>query len=217
MIELWHCHNTRSLRVLWALEEMQLKYTLHSLPFPPRFLDKSYLETNPLGTVPFLKDGDTTLTESSAMLLYLAERYQQTSLNIPATHPEYGEYLNWLFSSDATLTFPQTLVLRYSQFEKPERQQPQVVKDYAIWYLARLKRLNAHLENNNYLVANRFTIADISVGYALYLGELLGLAKQYQPQTQAYLQNLKNRESFIAVKNIGQKISNYTIKPIEIA
>ncbi len=216
MIELWHCHNTRSLRVLWALEEMKLKYTLHTLPFPPRFLDKSYLETNPLGTVPFLKDGDTTLTESSAMLLYLAERYQQTDLNIPATHVEYGNYLNWLFSSDATLTFPQTLVLRYSQFEKPERQQPQVVKDYAIWYLARLKRLNAHLENNSYLVENRFTIADISVGYALYLGELLGLAKEYQPQTQAYLQKLKNRESFIAIKNIGQEISNYTIKPIQL-
>ncbi len=216
MIELWHCHNTRSLRVLWALEEMQLKYTLHTLPFPPRFLDKSYLETNPLGTVPFIKDGDTTLTESSAMLLYLAERYQQTDLNIPAAHAEYGHYLNWLFSSDATLTFPQTLVLRYSQFEQPERQQPQVVKDYAIWYFARLKRLNAHLENNSYLVDNRFTIADISVGYALYLGELLGLAKEYQPQTQAYLQKLKNRESFIAIKNIGKEISNYTIKPIQL-
>lgn len=216
MIELWHCYNTRSLRVLWALEEMQLKYNLHSLSFPPRFLDKAYLEINPLGTVPFLKDGDTTLTESSAMLLYLAERYRQTDLSIPSSHPAYGNYLNWLFSSDATLTFPQTLVLRYSQFESAERQQPQVVKDYAIWYLARLKRLNTHLESNNYLVDNKFTIADISVGYALYLGELLGLAKQYQPQTLAYLQKLKNRASFIAIKDIGKEISNYTIKPVDI-
>lgn len=217
MIELWHCHNTRSLRVLWALEEMQLEYKLHLLPFPPRFLDKQYLETNPLGTVPFLKDGDTTLTESSAMLLYLAERYQQTDFTLSAEHPEYGSYLNWLFSSDATLTFPQTLVLRYSQFEQPERQQPQVVKDYAIWYLARLKRLNAHLENNDFLVDNKFTVADISVGYALYLGELLGLATQYQPQTQAYLQRLKSRASFIAIKNTGEEISHYTIKPVVLA
>ncbi|WP_081151689.1 glutathione S-transferase family protein [Cognaticolwellia beringensis] len=216
MIELWHCYNTRSLRVLWALEEIQLQYNLHTLSFPPRFLDKAYLEINPLGTVPFLKDGDTTLTESSAMLLYLAERYRQTDLSIPTSHPEYGNYLNWLFSSDATLTFPQTLVLRYSQFESAERQQPQVVKDYAIWYLARLKRLNSHLENHNYLVDNKFTIADISVGYALYLGELLGLAKQYQPQTFAYLQRLKNRASFMAIKDIGKEISNYTIKPVDI-
>lgn len=217
MIELWHCHNTRSLRVLWALEEMQLEYKLHLLSFPPRFLDKEYLETNPLGTVPFLKDGDTTLTESSAMLLYLAERYQQTDFTLSVAHPEYGSYLNWLFSSDATLTFPQTLVLRYSQFEQPERQQPQVVKDYAIWYLARLKRLNAHLANNDFLVDNKFTVADISVGYALYLGELLGLATQYQPQTQAYLQRLKSRASFIAIKNTGEEISHYTIKPVVLA
>lgn len=217
MIELWHCHNTRSLRALWALEEMQLNYKLHTLSFPPRVLDKAYLAINPLGTVPFLKDTNTTLTESSAILLYLAERYQKNDFMISATHPEYGDYLNWLFASDATLTFPQTLVLRYSQFEQPERQQTQVVKDYAIWYLARLKRLNLHLENNNFLVANKFTIADISVGYALYLGELLGLAKQYQPQTLAYLQRLKSRASFIAVKDIGQSISNYTIKPIEVS
>ena len=135
---------------------------------------------------------------------------------MPVTHPEYGDYLNWLFSSDATLTFPQTLVLRYSQFEQPERQQSQVVKDYAIWFLARLKRLNIHLENKHYLVDNKFTIADVSVGYALYLGELLGLAKQYQPQTLAYLQRLKNRASFMAIKDIGQEISNYTIKPVDI-
>ncbi|WP_235839685.1 glutathione S-transferase family protein [Cognaticolwellia mytili] len=216
MIELWHCHNTRSLRVLWALEEMKLKYRLHSLPFPPRILERSYLETNPLGTVPFLKDDETTLTESSAMLLYLAERYQKINLTVATTHKDYGAYLNWLFSSDATLTFPQTLILRYGQFEKLERRQPQVVKDYAIWYLARLKRLNIHLEHHTYLVANKFTMADISIGYALYLGELLGLAKSYQPQTYAYLQKLKNRESFIAIKNIGQEISNYTIKSIEL-
>lgn len=217
MIELWHCHNTRSLRALWALKEMQLEYKLHSLPFPPRFLAKEYLAINPLGTVPFLKDGDTTLTESSAMLLYLAERYPHHDLSVPVTHPEYGDYLNWLFTSDATLTFPQTLVLRYSQFEQPERQQSQVVKDYAIWFLARLKRLNAHLENKDYLIDDKFTVADISIGYALYLGELLGLAKQYQPQTQAYLQRLKNRAGFMAVKDIGQDISNYTIKPVAIS
>jgi glutathione S-transferase len=216
MIELWHCHNTRSLRALWALEEMQLDYTLHTLSFPPRLLEKSYLAINPLGTVPFLKDGDTTLTESSAILLYLAERYNKSDLSVSVAHPEYGDYLNWLFTSDATLTFPQTLVLRYSQFEQAERQQPQVVKDYAIWYLARLKRLNSHLENNDFLVDNRFTIADISVGYALYLGELLGLAAQYKPQTLAYLLRLKSRKGFMAIKNLGQDVSNYSIKPIDI-
>ena len=65
-------------------------------------------------------------------------------------------------------------------------------------------------------MANKFTVADISVGYALYLGELLGLAARYQPQTQAYLQRLKSRESFMAIKDKGQEISEYAIKPVTI-
>ena len=65
------------------------------------------------------------------MLLYLAERYQQTDFTLSAAHPEYGSYLNWLFSSDATLTFPQTLGVRYSQVEQPERQGTRPIRDAA--------------------------------------------------------------------------------------
>ena len=67
-IKLWHCHNARSLRALWALEEMQLSYELEVLPFPPRFLHKEYLSVNALGTVPYMLDGNTRMTESSAYL-----------------------------------------------------------------------------------------------------------------------------------------------------
>ena len=55
MIELWHCSDARSFRPLWALEEMDLDYQLHLLPFPPRVREKSYLEINPLGTIPALR------------------------------------------------------------------------------------------------------------------------------------------------------------------
>ncbi|MDG1732078.1 MAG: glutathione S-transferase family protein [Thalassotalea sp.] len=215
-IKLWHCHNSRSLRVLWALEEMQLDYKVHSMPFPPRFLEKSFIELNHLGTVPYLEDGETKLTESSAMLLYLAQHYQQDDLSVPVTNPEYGNFLNWLFQSDATLTFPQTLVLRYSQFEAQDRQNSQVSNDYALWFLARLKRLNTHLTEHDYLSANKFTIADIAVGYALYLGELLGLSLHYKPQTLAYLNRLKARPSFIKTVDIGKDIANYEIKPFAL-
>lgn len=215
-IELWHCHNTRSLRALWALEEMQLDYKLHYLPFPPRVLAKDYLAINPLGTVPFMQVGDTQLTESSAILLYLATHYSQHAIAVASSHKEYGHYLNWLFQSDATLTFPQTLLLRYSQFEPAERQNPQVVQDYKIWFLSRLKSANQQLLQQAYLVDNRFTIADIAVGYALYLGELLGLASAYQPQTLAYLKRLKDRPAFQRCVNAGEEVANYKIEPLTV-
>ena len=216
-IELWHCHNTRSLRVLWALEEMNIRYKLHCLPFPPRVLAKEYLAINPLGTVPFMKDGNTSLTESAAMLLYLADSNPQSPLAIKASHSNYGEYLNWLFQSDATLTFPQTLLLRYSQFEVPERQNSQVVDDYTVWFLSRLKMVNQQLLQHTYLMGDNFTIVDIAVGYALYLGELLGLASTYSMQTASYLERLKNREAFQRSVTIGSDIANYAIAPLKNA
>ncbi|HHX91476.1 MAG TPA: glutathione S-transferase family protein [Paracoccus sp.] len=196
MIELWHCKDSRSLRALWTLEELGVAHKLHLLPFPPRLADPTFIEKNPLGTVPLMVDGDTRMTESSAICLYLAQRHGRGALAIAPDHPEYGAFLNWLHHSDATLTFPQTLVLRYGRFEPKTRRQPQVVEDYTQWYLARLKLLNAHLEGREWLCDGRFTVADIAVGYALYLGAVIGLAAHYKPQTAAYLERLTARPAF---------------------
>lgn len=195
-MKLWHCHNTRSLRPLWAMEEMALDYELEILPFPPRFLKKEYLQNNVLGTVPYFKDAGACMTESSAICHYLVERYQKKEFGIAIDHPEYAHYLNWLYHSDATLTFPQTLYLRYSQLEPEERRQPQVAEDYRKWFLARLRLLNGSLQTREYLCDNRFTIADIAVGYALFFGELLGLSGDYTSQVNDYLQRLKGRPAF---------------------
>ena len=53
MITLYHCADARSFRPLWALEELALDYELKMLPFPPRMHDRSYLQINPLGTIPY--------------------------------------------------------------------------------------------------------------------------------------------------------------------
>lgn len=195
-MKLWHCKDARSLRPLWTLEEMGLPYELETLPFPPRVLRKDFLATNPLGTIPYFTDGDVRMTESSGICLYLVERYQRHELGLRPEHPEYADYLNWLFHSDATLTFPQTIVLRYTLLEPPERRLPQAAADYRKWYLARLRLLDAHLIDREFLCDGRFTIADIAIGFALYLGETLGIAADYQPQTRAYLERLKQRPAF---------------------
>ncbi|MCQ4322483.1 glutathione S-transferase N-terminal domain-containing protein [Stutzerimonas stutzeri] len=67
MITLYHCMSARSFRALWALEELGLDYELMMLPFPPRLFKKEYLSINPLGTIPAFFDGDTFMTESSAI------------------------------------------------------------------------------------------------------------------------------------------------------
>ncbi len=179
MITLYHCHAARSFRPLWMLEELGLPYELKMLPFPPRVFAKEYLAINPLGTIPFMIDGETRMTESSGICYYLATRYGPTPLIVGLDEPAYGAFLNWMYFSDATLTFPQTLVLRYTQLEPEERRNPQVATDYAKWFLGRLRAVEAATGRAETLCADRFTAADIVIGYALRLAENIGLAKDF--------------------------------------
>ena len=194
-MKLWHCAGSRSLRPLWALEEI--------LPFPPRVFKRDYLDVNSLGTVPYFVDGDVHMTESSAICQYLVDRYQQHDFGLQPDHPEYGAYLNWLHHADATLTFPQTISMRYYYLEPtPEKQA--VADDYAKWFIARLRRLNAHLENHEYLVDNRFTVADIAICYALIFAKALKLDDRIKPQTLAYMERLIERPGYVRAHELGE-------------
>jgi glutathione S-transferase len=196
MITLYHCHAARSFRPLWMLEEMDLAYDLKMLPFPPRVLAKEYLALNPLGTIPLMLDGETRMTESSGICHYLGTRYGPTPLMVGADEPAFGAFLNWMYFSDATLTFPQTLVLRYTQLEPEARRNPQVATDYAKWFLGRLRAVEAATGKAETLCADRFTAADIVIGYALRLAENIGLAGDFGPNVAAYWQRLQARDGF---------------------
>jgi glutathione S-transferase len=196
MIVLHHCVSARSFRPLWLLEELGLPCTLRMLPFPPRAHARQFLEDNPLGTVPLLVDGPTRLTESAAICQYLAARHSPGVLDVAVDDPAYGAYLNWLHMSDATLTFPQTLVLRYAHFEPAGRKQPQVAADYSRWFLARLRAVDAALQDQGHLCAGRFTAADVAVGYALMLAGHLGLAPQFPDAVARYSVRLQQRPAF---------------------
>jgi glutathione S-transferase len=196
VIILHHCVSARSFRPLWLLEELGVPYELRMWPFPPRALAREYLGENPLGTVPLMLDGTTRMTESAGICQYLAALHSPDRLDVAVADPAFGAYLNWLHMSDATLTFPQTLVLRYSHFEPAERLQPQVASDYARWFLARLRGVEAALAQAEYLCAGRFTTADVAVGYALLLAEHLGLDQQFPPGVAAYWTRLKQRPAY---------------------
>lgn len=197
MIVLYHCVSARSFRPLWTLEELGLQYELRMLPFPPRAHRKSYLDTNPLGTVPALRDEQVFMTESAAMCHYLVSRYGPTPLSVEPNEPDFGAFLNWLHFGEATLTFPQTLVLRYSRFEPPARRMPQVVEDYTRWFLSRLRAVDAALASQPYMCAGRFTAADISIGYALLLASHLDLSERFPPAVKEYWDRLQHRPAFV--------------------
>ena len=201
-LKLWHCVGSRSIRPLWTLLEMGLDFELETMQFPPRFVHPGYTELNPIGTVPYFTDSSdpdnlVSMTESTGISQYLVDKYGPTDLAVMPSEPAYGEYLNWLHRSDATLTFPQTLVLRYTVLEPEATRLPKVAEDYTKWFFSRLRSVELALsDGREFLCADRFTLGDISVGFALHFADLLSLKGGFKSHTLAYYERLKQRPSF---------------------
>ena len=192
---LYTCQGSRGLRATWAACEAGVDLDLRMLPFPPRFLKPDYLEDNPLGTIPLLVDGDARMTESCAIAHYLAAKGRVSSLVVGADEKDWAEYLDFTYHADATITFPQTVFLRFAKFEK-DKGLEEAGFAYAKWFGKRLIKVEERLETREFLCAGRFTIADICVGYALYLANRIGLAEYLSDRLAEYLRQLSERDGF---------------------
>src|SRR5210317_279259 len=194
MLKIYGTENSRAMRPIWTAEEMGLKYELIMMPFPPRIFMEDYLDINMLGTVPYLIDGDIKMTESVAMSQYLVEKYGPTDLRVMPDEKDYPNYLNWLHHADATLTFPQTVVLRY-KFQEPGVADEEI-EGYSRWFVSRLKLLESELEGKDYLCSDRFSIADICVVYAIHLAKRLGIHQAMKPNITRWSDNLFQRKAY---------------------
>ena len=199
MATLYHVPTSRSLRVLWTLEEIGATVEIKSLGVRPRLQEPEYLAINPAGTLPALIDGDRAIYESLAICEYLAARHG-SDLVVAPDEPERPEFVQWLLYGEATLQAPLSVMARVGRIrdKTPEMQAgiDAVRADARHSLSMRLKLLEQRLEGRDFLVAGRLTLADISIGYPLNnLGKphfegLLG------PRAQAYRARLIARPAF---------------------
>ena len=195
---LYHCADARSLRCLWAVEETGIDVDLRVLPFPPRAFAPDYRPVNPLMTVPGWVEDGRLMTESAAICERIAEG---TPLEVRRNEADYWEWRNWLHRSDATLTFPLAIMLRYTRVEAPERRLRQAVDDYKAFFGGRAKSIEAALaDGRDWLVAGRFTIADIVIGYAAFLATTLDANDVLGEKTQAWLARCMARDAFVQAR-----------------
>jgi glutathione S-transferase len=192
---LYTCARSRGLRATWAAEEAGVALDLKILPFPPRYLAPEFMALNPLGTVPLLVDGETRMTESCAIAHYLTTRDGYTDLAIAPGERDYGAYLDYTYHADATITFPQTVYMRFAIFEK-DKGLAEAGVAYAKWFHKRLVKVEERLKVRDFLCGDRFTVADICVGYALILAESVGLDDGVPDSLKAYRARLTAREAY---------------------
>jgi glutathione S-transferase len=176
------------------LEEMGLDHEVIKTAFP--VTDPEFLAINPTGTFPLFIDGETRLTESIAILQYLAARYGPTPLAVTADEPGFADYLQFLEVGEATLATPLTVAVR-TRFMAPEDQKANwTAESCKSVFLDRLQLVSNQLKTRPFMAADRFTAADISVGYALGFGEGLRLADDYDPLLIDYWRQLQARPAY---------------------
>jgi glutathione S-transferase len=195
VLTVFHGKDSRALRVLWLLEELNLPFRLVNLPFPPRSRAPWFLEQNPLGTLPLLLDGETRLTESVAILQYINGKYDD-ALGVPPSSNEYGQWLMWTVFGEATLNYTLSVCLRYGWIERPENRKTDVVEYYKARFLEKVGFLSDNIGENEYLVCSRFTIADISVAYNFVLAEYMGYMDDLPHNIKMYWSRLKERAAY---------------------
>lgn len=104
MMKLYWSPRSRSFTTLWLMEEAGLPYE-RVLTDISKGQQKSadYLKINPMGKVPALTDGETTVAEAAAICAYVADRYPQAGLAPAIDDPKRGRYLQWLFFAPACI------------------------------------------------------------------------------------------------------------------
>jgi glutathione S-transferase len=195
MATVYHAPNTRSMRVLWLLEELGIKAEVRSLPFPPSKLQPDYLTVNPTGTVPTLVDGSVRLTESMAICEYLAAKHNSPML-VGTSDPARIEFVQWLWYGESTLMTPLSRIATVSRLQRKGADIDAVIEDARNNAGVRLGALERRLEGRDFLVAGRLTLADISAGYPLHLVGLFGIDRLLGPKTAAYRERLRSRPAY---------------------
>ena len=195
---LYHCPDARSLRCLWAVEEAGIDVDLRLLKFPPRAFEPEYRAINPLMTIPGWVENGQLMTESAAICERIAEG---TPLELGRDEADYWAWRNWLHRSDATLTFPLAIMIRYTRVEPEERRLAQAVADYKAFFGGRAKSIEAALsDGREWLVAGRFTTADIVIGYAAFLATTLGADDVLGEATKDWLARCTARDGFVRAR-----------------
>ena len=184
-MRLYHLPPSRSARVLWLLEEIGEPYDLTVLKGEDRQTDE-HRRRHPLGRVPVLEDDEGFLFESAALCLQLADVYPDAQLNWPLATHERGLVYQWTVFAMTELE-PAIVEVRRHREDDPARAQAGVER-----FETAAAAVEQALDGHDYLVGERFSVADLVCGAVLIFAKGSGLTGEL-PNISAYLERLEAR------------------------
>lgn len=196
MLRLHYAPNSRAMRVVWLLEELDLPYALERYTLAGADMrTPEFREIHPLGRVPVLEDGDVTLYESGAILEYVLSRHAPGQLRPDVSDATYPAYLQWLHYAEGMLMPPVNSYMVETFFLPPERSSEVHAKRAKKLLGRMLLAVDQALEDRDYL-AGAFSAADIMTGSAVLSAQTIGVDMVETANLGGYIERLTARPAY---------------------
>ncbi|WP_250658072.1 glutathione S-transferase family protein [Alkalimarinus coralli] len=208
MVIVHHLENSRSQRILWALEELNVPYEVKRYERNKKtsLAPESLKKVHPLGKSPVITDNGVTVAESGAIIEYLVGKYGDGELTLSSGTAEHREYIYWLHFAEGSLMPQLLLKLVFDKvksgpmpiFAKPIAKM--ISKKVMASYVGpnirdNLTFIDNHLANNAWFAGNKLTGADLQMSFPLEASVASGVADKY-PNIKAYVQRIHARPAY---------------------
>lgn len=202
MLKLHFAPNSRAGRIVWLLEELGLPYELNAMAFHPKDLKSdAHRDRHPLGRVPVLDDGDTSLYESGAIVEYILARHKNGGLKPEADDPMFAEYLQWFHYCEGMVMPPMNTIVVHTILLPEDRRDATVLGQAQRLLNKALAPVEQALEGREYLIGN-FSAADVMLGHSCFMSNRMGCISDDMPNLKAYVDRITARPAFQTAINL---------------
>jgi glutathione S-transferase len=183
--------NTRDLRVLWALEEMQLPFELVGIDHPKHELETDeFRAMNPFLQIPVIVDDGVVISESGAILFHLAKK---SGTLIPKDPAGEAQVLRWCFAALSSVEIP-LLALQFTGWVDKSETSP-AKKGFTEFAQRHLGNLDRWMTGREFVAVDQFTVADILMTHVIGVEAHAELLGRY-PHVKAYVERCRARPAW---------------------
>ena len=201
-IKVHHLNQSRSTRVIWLLEELNMPYDIvhHQRDTQTRLAPNSLKEVHPLSKAPVIEHNEVVISESGAIVEYILDQARENPLRPEAGTAEYYRYLEWLHFAEGSLALPVITSLLMGMEER-DGQKPldgYIAKELEL----DLSYIDATLGKQHYFAGEQFTAADIMMAISLEIATQIGLTND-RPNIIRFLAEMQNRAAYQKARELG--------------
>src|SRR6056297_810458 len=199
MITLHHVPQSRSMRVLWLLHELEVEFQVVEHAFDRSLREPEFRSLSPAGRVPALEIEGERMFESGAMVEYLCERFPERGLGRGPEDMDRMAWLVWVHFAETVSQHIAALTQQHIMLYEDEMRSPIIMKLEAArlrkCYAAIEGRLSTPVENRDYLLTSGFSACDIAVGQAVYMARYFASTDDF-PELEKWYAAITERDTF---------------------